>query len=54
MQLSVDCISASCFASNVANLGDAPVDVPAGEVILASDPLEGGAVPSDTTVWVAA
>jgi len=38
----------------VANLGDAPVDVPAGEVILASDPLEGGAVPSDTTVWVAA
>lgn len=38
----------------IANLGDAPVELPAGEVILASDPLEAGAVPSDTTVWVAA
>ncbi len=38
----------------IANLGDIPVGLPTGAVILASDPLEGGAVPSDTTVWVAA
>ena len=38
----------------IANLGDIPVGLPTGAVILTSDPLEGGAVPSDTTVWVAA
>ena len=38
----------------IVNLGATLVDLPAGEVILASDPLEAGAVPSDTTAWVAA
>ncbi|MRH28246.1 alpha-amylase [Microbacterium sp. SYP-A9085] len=36
-----------------ANLGDAPVPVPAGRVILASGPLHEGGIPVDTTVWVA-
>ncbi|MER3390796.1 MAG: glycoside hydrolase family 13 protein [Microcella sp.] len=38
----------------IANLGDAPVEVPAGEVVLASDPLDAGSIPRDTTVWVTA
>jgi len=38
----------------IANLGDIPVGLPTGAVILTSDPLEGGALPSDTTVWVTA
>jgi alpha-glucosidase len=36
----------------VANLGDPPIPVPAGRVILASGPLHEGAIPVDTTVWV--
>ena len=35
------------------NFGAAPVELPAGcRVLLASDELEGGAVPQDTTVWL--
>jgi alpha-glucosidase len=35
------------------NFGAAPVEPPAGSrVLLASDELEGGAVPQDTTVWL--
>ena len=35
------------------NLGSRPVDLPAGEVLVASGPLrDDGAVPTDTTVWV--
>ena len=35
------------------NFGAAPVELPAGSrVLLASDELEGGAVPQDTTVWL--
>lgn len=34
------------------NLGDDPVDVPKGELLLASGPLEDDAVPPDTAVWV--
>ncbi len=35
------------------NFGAAPVELPAGShVVLASDELEGGAVPQDTTVWL--
>ncbi|WES63692.1 glycoside hydrolase family 13 protein [Microbacter sp. GSS18] len=36
----------------VANTGDAPVALPPGDVIVASGPLDGGALPGDTTVWV--
>ena len=36
----------------VANLGPDPVALPAGAVVLASGDLDGGAVPTDTTVWV--
>ncbi|TMR24051.1 glycoside hydrolase family 13 protein [Nonomuraea turkmeniaca] len=37
----------------VANLGPDPVRLPAGEVVLASGPLEDGALPGDTAVWLA-
>jgi alpha-glucosidase len=36
----------------VVNLREAPVDLPAGEVLLASGYLEDGRVPSDTAVWL--
>jgi alpha-glucosidase len=36
----------------VANLGAASVPLPEGRVLLASSPLDGDAVPSDTTVWL--
>src|SRR5690606_26359997 len=36
----------------VLNTSDAPVPLPPGEVLLASDPLEGGALPPDTAAWV--
>jgi len=37
----------------VVNLGDSPVALPAGvRVLLASEPLDGGALPSDTAVWL--
>ncbi|MCM3501141.1 glycoside hydrolase family 13 protein [Microbacterium sp. P26] len=38
----------------VANLGDAAVELPAGEVLIASGPLDGDTLPTDTTVWIAA
>ncbi|WP_150953897.1 glycoside hydrolase family 13 protein [Microbacterium testaceum] len=38
----------------VANLGDASVDLPEGEVLIASGPLDGERLPTDTTVWIAA
>ncbi|AOX45754.1 glycoside hydrolase family 13 protein [Microbacterium sp. BH-3-3-3] len=38
----------------IANLGDAPVELPAGEVLIASGPLDGERLPTDTTVWIAA
>ncbi|PVE66054.1 glycoside hydrolase family 13 protein [Microbacterium testaceum] len=38
----------------IANLGDASVDLPAGEVLVASGPLDGDRLPTDTTVWIAA
>jgi alpha-glucosidase len=37
----------------IANIGSAPVALPDGIVIAASGPLEGGALPIDTTVWIA-
>ncbi|WP_150307140.1 glycoside hydrolase family 13 protein [Planctomonas psychrotolerans] len=36
----------------IANLGSAPFELPAGEVALASGPLDGTALPVDTTVWL--
>ncbi len=36
----------------IANLGDAAVPLPEGRVLIASRPLDGDAVPSDTTVWL--
>ena len=36
----------------VANLGTEPVELPAGEIVLASNPVNGRSLPSDTTVWL--
>lgn len=36
----------------VGNLGDRPHPLPDGAVLLASGPLDGGAIPPDTTVWM--
>ena len=38
----------------VANIGDAPAALPTGEVIVASGPLDGDALPVDTAVWIIA
>ncbi len=37
---------------SVTNFSDAAVDLPAGEVLLASGPLTDGTLPPDTTVWL--
>lgn len=36
----------------VTNFGDAPVNLPAGEVLVSSGPLDGGRLPANTTVWL--
>ena len=38
----------------IANTGDVPVELPAGEILLASQPVSGAALPSDCTVWMRA
>ncbi|PJJ70944.1 alpha-glucosidase [Diaminobutyricimonas aerilata] len=38
----------------VANAGDTPVELPAGEVLVASSDLDGAVLPPDTTVWLRA
>ncbi|MDI9892610.1 glycoside hydrolase family 13 protein [Microbacterium sp. IEGM 1404] len=38
----------------IANLGDTAVELPAGDVLVASGPMDGAALPTDTTVWIAA
>jgi alpha-glucosidase len=38
----------------VANTGTVPVELPGGEVLLASDPLDGRTRPHDTTAWLRA
>ena len=38
----------------LANTGSTPVPLPAGDVILASGPVDGGTLPGDTTVWLRA
>ena len=36
----------------VTNFGDAPVELPAGEVLVTSGPLDGGLLPANTTAWL--
>ena len=36
----------------IANLGKVAVELPVGDILLASEPITGGALPSDTTVWL--
>ena len=36
----------------IANLGTAPVELPDGDIVLASGELEGRTLPTDTTVWL--
>jgi alpha-glucosidase len=36
----------------VTNFGAEPVELPAGEVLLSSGPLEAGKLPANTTVWL--
>jgi alpha-glucosidase len=36
----------------VVNMGDGPVDLPSGTVLLASSPITGGRLPPDTAVWL--
>lgn len=36
----------------IANTGAVAVELPVGEVLLASEPITGGALPADTTVWI--
>ena len=38
----------------VANTGTAPVELPEGELLLASGPLDGRTLPADTTAWLRA
>jgi alpha-glucosidase len=38
----------------VANLGDTAVELPDGDVLVASGPLDGAALATDTTVWIVA
>ena len=38
----------------IANTGEAVVPLPAGEVLLSSEPLGIGVLPGDTTVWLTA
>ncbi|MCR2782980.1 MULTISPECIES: glycoside hydrolase family 13 protein [unclassified Microbacterium] len=38
----------------IANLGEAPVELPRADLIAASEPVTGGILPTDTTVWLRA
>jgi len=38
----------------ISNIGQTPVELPAAELIVASEPVTGGILPPDTTVWVRA
>ena len=39
------------FAS-ITNFGPDPLELPAGEIVFASGPLDGVRLPADTTVWM--
>jgi alpha-glucosidase len=36
----------------IANLGSEPVELPAGDIVLSSEPLTGRTLPTDTTAWL--
>ena len=36
----------------IANAGTVPVELPVGDIVLASETITGGALPTDTTVWL--
>ena len=36
----------------IANAGSVPVELPVGDILLASETITGGALPADTTVWL--
>jgi alpha-glucosidase len=36
----------------IANIGKVALELPVGEILLSSEPITGGALPSDTTVWL--
>jgi alpha-glucosidase len=36
----------------IANLGRTPIELPAGEIVLSSETLNGRTLPSDTTAWL--
>jgi len=36
----------------VVNFGDSPIELPAGEVLISSGPIEDGALPRDTAAWI--
>jgi alpha-glucosidase len=36
----------------IANTGESPVELPPGDVVVTTSPLEGGQLPGHTTVWV--
>jgi len=36
----------------VVNFGDSPIELPAGEVLITSGPIEDGALPGDTAAWI--
>jgi alpha-glucosidase len=36
----------------LANLGKVAVELPVGDILLASEEITGGALPRDTTVWL--
>ena len=38
----------------VANTGSNPVELPAGDILLSSEPIDGRVLPGDTTVWIRA
>lgn len=38
----------------LANLGKVALELPVGDILLSSEPITGGALPSDTTVWLRA
>jgi alpha-glucosidase len=36
----------------IANLGEVPVELPVADLVLSSEPLDGGTLPPETTVWL--
>jgi alpha-glucosidase len=49
---SIGCLTVVSGVACVANLSAGPVELPGGEVLLASGPLAGGLLPPDTSAWL--